>query len=273
MRRLLAALGITAAFAATVAVFATMGTAQSSTAAQAQYAPSNTGAPTISGTPQEGQTLTASTGSWSSSSNVTYKYQWQRCNSTGAACADIAGATNQTYTVGSADVGNTLRVVVTATNTDGSSSAPSLPTSVVTARTATTTTTVTQTTQGGATGSTVSAANVALPDRLVIDSVKFSPNPVRSAGPITARFHVKETQNSRSVSDALVYAIGLPYSRVTVPGEVKTDAQGWATVTFNPGRLFPKKGLITVFVRARKAGDDPLAGVSTRRLVQFAVKR
>jgi hypothetical protein len=263
MRRIFAASGVTLAFLAAVAVFATMGTAQSSTAAQAQYAPSNTAAPTVSGTAQEGQTLTASTGSWNSSSNTTYAYQWQRCNASGAACANISGATSQTYTVGSADVGNRLRVLVTATNSDGSSSAPSGTTGVVTSKS----------TQGTNTSSVVSAASVSLPDRLVIDSVKFTPNPVRTATTITARFHVKETQGGKSVSDALVYAIGLPYSRVTVPGEVRTDATGWATVTFNPAKFFPRKGYVTVFIRARKAGDDPLAGVSTRRLVQFTINR
>jgi hypothetical protein len=273
MKRLFAAAGLTTALIATVAVFASMGTAQSSTAAQAQYAPANTGAPTISGNPQEGQTLTASSGTWSSSSNTTYSYQWQRCNSTGAACANISGSTSQTYVVGSADVGNTLRVVVTATNTDGSSSAPSAPTGVVTARAATTTTTVTQTTQGTTTGTAVSASAVTAPARLIIDQVKFSPGRITQVGPVTARFHVKENLGNRSVSDVLVYAIGLPYSRVSVPGEVKTDAQGWATMTFQPAKLFPRNGYITFFVRARKAGDDPLAGISTRRLVQLTVKR
>jgi hypothetical protein len=263
MRRLLAAGGITAAFAATVAVFATMGTAQSSNASQAQYAPSNTAAPSVSGTAQEGQTLSAGSGTWSSSSTISYSYQWQRCNSTGAACVNIAGATAQTYAVQNADVGNRLRVLVTAHNSDGATSAPSGVTNVVTAKG----------TQGGTTGNVVSVSSVSLPDRLVIDDVKFSPNPVRTRTAVTARFHVKEVQNGKSVSDALVYAIGLPYSRVTVPAEVKTDATGWATVTFNPAKFFPRKGYITVFIRARKAGDDALAGVSTRRLVQFTINR
>jgi hypothetical protein len=263
MRRLLAAAGLTAAFALVVTVFATMGTAESSTASQAQYAPSNSGAPTITGNAQEGQTLTANPGTWASSSNVSYAYQWQRCNTTGAACIDIASAKSQTYTVATADVGTTLRVVVTATNTDGSSSAPSSPTAVVTSKSA----------QGTTTGTSISASAVTLPDRLVVDQVKFSPNPVKAVGTITARFHVQETVGSKSVSDALVYAIGLPYSRVTVPGEVKTGADGWAQMTFNPGKLFPRKGYITFFVRARKEGEDPLAGVSTRRLVQVTVNR
>lgn len=262
MKRLLMAAGLTAALSVPVAVFATMGTAESSTAAQAQYAPTNTAAPTVSGTAQDGSTLTASNGTFASSSALTYSYQWQRCNSTGAACISIAGATNQTYVLQAADVGNRVRVVVTAHNTDGANSANSATTDVVTAKG----------TPPPTTGTTVSASSVALPDRLVIDQVKFTPNPVPTRQSITARFHVKETVGGKSVSDALVYSIGLPYSRVSVPGEVKTDANGWATVTYNPEKFFPQRGYITFFVRARKAGDDPLAGVSTRRLVQVTIR-
>src|SRR5215208_5651657 len=128
-------------------------------------------------------------------------------------------------------------------------------------------------TQGTGTSATVSVANVSLPNRLVIDDVKFSPSPVTTATTITGRFHVRETQTGKSVTDALVYSIALPYSRVTVPGEVKTDANGWATAQFNPAKLFPRKGYVTVFIRARKPGDDVLSGVSTRRLAQFVVNR
>jgi subtilisin family serine protease len=83
--------------------------------------PVNAAPPTISGTAQTGQTLSASTGSWSESP-TSYAYQWQRCDATGANCASISAATAQTYTPGSADVGETLRVAVTATNSGGSSS-------------------------------------------------------------------------------------------------------------------------------------------------------
>ncbi len=93
--------------------------------------PVNTSPPPVSGTPQDGQTLTASTGSWSGTQPITYGYQWQRCDSGGANCAPIAGATVSTYGVTSADVGSTLRVVVTATNSAGSASATSAATTVV----------------------------------------------------------------------------------------------------------------------------------------------
>ena len=87
--------------------------------------------PSISGTVQSGQTLTASSGTWSGASS--YKYQWQRCDSTGASCANVGGATGQSYVLAAADVGSTMRVVVTATSRYGSSSASSAPTALVAA--------------------------------------------------------------------------------------------------------------------------------------------
>lgn len=86
--------------------------------------------PTISGTAAVGQTLTASTGGWDDQP-VTYAYQWQRCDSTGAACADVPGASAATYPVTAADAGATLRVEVTATNRFGSLTEPSAVTAVV----------------------------------------------------------------------------------------------------------------------------------------------
>src|SRR5207253_174610 len=97
----------------------------------APAAPQNTAAPTISGTPQQGQVLTANEGSWTDT--PTFAYQWRRCDSAGANCADIAGAAAKTYTVAAADVGGTLRVVVKGTNAAGSNSATSAATAVVTA--------------------------------------------------------------------------------------------------------------------------------------------
>ena len=48
-----------------------------------------------------------------------HTYQWQRCDASGANCADIAGATTSTYTPTRDDVGGTVRVVVGATNAGG----------------------------------------------------------------------------------------------------------------------------------------------------------
>ena len=79
--------------------------------------PTYTAPPVISGTTQDGQVLTTTTGSWSSPLSLTYKYQWQRCDSTGAGCATITHATTSTDKLTSQDVGHQLTVTVTATDT------------------------------------------------------------------------------------------------------------------------------------------------------------
>ncbi len=82
-------------------------------------APVNSSLPTVSGTPGRGQTLTAANGTWTNSPTG-YTNQWRRCDSSGNGCSDIAGATSSTYQVQAADVGSTIRVVVTAANASGS---------------------------------------------------------------------------------------------------------------------------------------------------------
>jgi hypothetical protein len=92
--------------------------------------PVNSALPLISGTPQTGQTLSASTGSWSEEPSG-YTYQWLRC---AASCTAIEGAKAKTYSPLAADVGSTLRVEVTASNERGSSKAALSPaTATVTA--------------------------------------------------------------------------------------------------------------------------------------------
>lgn len=100
------------------------------TAVASAAAPTNTSPPTISGTAKSGQKLTANNGTWSNSP-TSYAYQWQRCASDGNGCGDITGATSQSYSVSSSDVGHALRVVVTATNADGHASATSAATDPV----------------------------------------------------------------------------------------------------------------------------------------------
>jgi chitodextrinase len=86
--------------------------------------------PVISGTAQEGQTLTATDGSWFGVPKL-FGYQWLRC--AGATCSNVSGASTKTYALATADVGATMRVRVTATNAFGSTSATSAETAVVTA--------------------------------------------------------------------------------------------------------------------------------------------
>jgi len=100
--------------------------------AAAPTPPANTSSPSVTGTAQDGQTLSASAGSWSGTPPIGFAYQWRRCDSGGGSCADINGASGQSYMLGSTDVGSTIRVAVTGSNAAGSSSASSAPTSVVT---------------------------------------------------------------------------------------------------------------------------------------------
>ncbi len=93
-------------------------------------APTNTAPPTIGGTTTEGQTLTATTGTWTGGP-TSYTYQWEDCNSSGAACTSIEGALAATYVLGAGDVNGTLRVAVTATNAGGSTQASSMQSAIV----------------------------------------------------------------------------------------------------------------------------------------------
>jgi hypothetical protein len=95
-------------------------------------APSNTAVPAVSGTTTQGQAVTTSKGSWSGTS-PSYAYQWQDCNTFGTGCSTISGATSSSYTLQAGDIGDTVRSVVTASNSAGSASASSTPTSAVAA--------------------------------------------------------------------------------------------------------------------------------------------
>jgi endoglucanase len=99
-------------------------------AARRHAPPVNTALPTINGTPVQGSALTASTGSWTNSP-TSYGYKWQRCAS--GSCSPISGATSSMYVLQAADVGDTIDVVVTASNPWGSGTATSAQTAVVTA--------------------------------------------------------------------------------------------------------------------------------------------
>jgi hypothetical protein len=82
---------------------------------------------TLSGAPIVGQKLTSSS-STTTTNPTSMAYRWQRCSSS---CADIVGATLGTYLIQSADVGNRIDVVATASSADGSASRTSDPTDVI----------------------------------------------------------------------------------------------------------------------------------------------
>jgi hypothetical protein len=89
-------------------------------------APLNTALPAISGLLEIGKALSVSNGSWTGTTPMSFKYQWQLCLL--GTCTNISGATGATLTLLGIDVGDTLDAIVTATNVTGSSSATSKPT-------------------------------------------------------------------------------------------------------------------------------------------------
>ncbi|MGH3609986.1 MAG: beta-propeller fold lactonase family protein, partial [Pseudonocardiaceae bacterium] len=105
--------------------------------------PSNSALPAITGTTTPGQTLTATAGTWAGT-QTGYAYQWQDCDTNGANCTPIAGASGyslsgapatNSYTLTPADAGHTIRVQVTATNSAGSTPAISTASATVTGST------------------------------------------------------------------------------------------------------------------------------------------
>jgi hypothetical protein len=151
-----------------------------------------TTAPSISGTAQSGQTLTASRGSWPNDASNSYTYQWERCDASGASCADILSGAGQTYTATDNDVGFTLRVRVTASNAAvPTTSAESGPTAVVAAAP------VTGGTGGGSGGGTGGGGG---------------------SSPVSNVSGTQVTTPSTPPSSSTVLTTGVPVSVVTVSG-------------------------------------------------------
>lgn len=80
--------------------------------------PVNTVLPVISGTITEDEILSVTDGTWTGTPSPTFTYQWRR--DTGSGFNNIGSATNNTYTLVTADVGADIDCVVTATNIAGS---------------------------------------------------------------------------------------------------------------------------------------------------------
>ncbi len=224
-------------------------------------APVNTARPAISGSARQGATLSTTAGGWSSSVALAFYYQWARCDSAGNNCVPIPNAKQSTYTLTGADVGHRLIVQVKAQSSRGAGYSDSKPTAIVAASTV------------APPPGSVPAASVSLPDRLVIDQVRFTPSRITThSKPLIARFHVQD-MHGQSVSGALVYAVAVPFNRLSTAPEARTDGTGWATIVFRvrPKFTLHKGYLIVMFVRARKPGGSILGGVSTRRLVSVHV--
>jgi hypothetical protein len=244
--------------------------------AVAATGPTNTALPTIAGTAVTGGTLTASSGSWSGQAPTAYAYQWTICDGNGAACHDIAGATASAYTLKRDDAGNTVRVRVTARSANGGSTAATSGPSAKIAVAGSTPAPNPGCPTPAAGAQSVPIANVAAPARLQIAQFQVVTGQLRpSTRSFSARFQVVDTCG-HPVSGALVYPAAVPYNQFSVPSEATTDTAGWVTMTFDRRAGYPatpKQQQLTMFVRARKAGESILGGVSTRRLISFKIAR
>jgi hypothetical protein len=261
--RVAAVLALLGAGATTVVVLAGIGTAAP------LAAPRNTSPPTISGTTSVGSTLTANRGQWTGTDPITYTFQWVRCDENGGSCANIGGANENTYVLKNPDADNTIRVRVTARNADGTAQATSVPSAVVKKA-------PTPPATGCPPGTgTIAISDLSSPARLNVDRIEVSPSPVGgSTQQLTARVHVTAC-GGRNVQGALVYITTVPFNQWSIPPEPQTGGDGWTSANLTRLRGFPaakSQQLLVFFVRARKSGEDVLAGVSNRRLLSVPVR-
>ena len=188
--------------------------------------PVSTGKPAISGTARVGEELTASNGTWTGGV-TSFGYQWQRCSAGGTGCADVSGATGKTYGVRSADAGNVLQVVVTATNASGTTSATSPTTATV---------------RGNATAPPVVQPRRNQPPTIAFLSLR------RLGHGVYARFRVcDDSRKQVQVTERDVKARRLGYVRrfAVTPVTCQTAARHWV-----PAARFRNGGRLVITLRA-----------------------
>ncbi len=188
--------------------------------------PVSTSKPSVSGTARVGEELTASNGTWTGGV-TSFGYQWQRCSAGGTGCADVPGATGKTYGVRSADAGNVLQVVVTATNSSGTTSATSPTTAVV---------------RGNATAPPVVQPRRNRPPTIAFLSLR------RLGHGVYARFRVcDDSRKQVQVTERDVKAGRLGYIRrfAVTPVTCQTAARHWV-----PAARFRNGGRLVITLRA-----------------------
>ena len=117
---------------------------------------------------------------------------------------------------------------------------------------------------------TAPIADLAPPARLQIVAFDVLSGPVNEqTDSFTMKVRVGSTC-SVNIKGASVYVTAVPYNQFSIPAEELTGDDGTTTLVFRRDANFPasdQQQQLTLFVRATKPGEDPLAGVSTRRLV------
>ena len=234
---------------------------------RAQSVPINTAPPVISGELKVGSTLTTTNGTWTGTPPPTFTYQWQRCDENGASCAAISGASTTTYVLKKADAGSTLRV---GRHGDEHRRQRELDVGADRRRRARPPRPAARPAPASSRSPTSRS-----PARLLIDQQATTPSLITSStNQIVAHSRVTAC-SGRPVQ-------GAPCSRRTVVPydqfagqESTTVADGTVNLTLNRqkrrSRSRSKQQLLVMFVKARKNGEDPLAGISNRRLISFPV--
>jgi hypothetical protein len=117
---------------------------------------------------------------------------------------------------------------------------------------------------------TAPIADLAPPARTQIVSFDVLSGPInQQTQTFTLKVRVGSTC-SVNIKGASVYVTAVPFNQFSIPAEELTGDDGTATLVFLRDANFPassKQQQLTLFIRATKPGEDPLAGVSTRRLV------
>jgi hypothetical protein len=244
--------------------------------AHALAAPTNLEPPSLVVSPAVASYLRPTPGSWSGAP-TSFTYQWLFCPggggpADGSACTATTPPLADTgpLLVEKSEIGFSFRVRVAATNVDGSTSVVSDASPAAIEPDLSFITGCPTADQAGP----VSIDQVMSPARLEVDARASTPAVITgSTQRLILRFHVIAC-DGKSVRGARVYATPTPFQQFIGP-ERSTGPDGWASITLTRERFFPatpRQQNLIVFVRASKAGQDLLGGISTRRLVSFPVR-
>ena len=117
---------------------------------------------------------------------------------------------------------------------------------------------------------------MSLPTKLIIDRFQASPSVLTRSHaivPAPRPHHLDVTLRRRCTRRDSSTERATPFNQFTIV-EQPTDSSGWATLTFNRLTNFPvngKQSILAMFLRARKAGENVLGGITGYRLVAIRV--
>ena len=209
--------------------------------------PSNSVAPAVSGTTTNGQTLTATRGTWSGYPTPTYAYRWKRATSAAGSYSNITGATALTYTLTDDDIDMYLKFEVTATN----SSASVVALSAATARIADMVRPTTTTTSTTSTTTTVVAPATTAPALIV-----------NVSAPTTTYVVVPSAGATTVVPNVSVPAATVPAPRSAAATTTSTTVATAPTTTAVPA---PKAASVVSGQAAVTVGDESVTPTVERR--------